>query len=415
MKFCPNCGNKLKQDDKFCEKCGRNLSQNKIGRSAEQAKSQILNKLKNLGTSWFKKDKHRQYTIGAVIVLIFLILFAGHIHNNGGSIVTPKNVSFSKANKGTRIWFSADGTAKDSKVTEVIRLRGDKATKYDVYDDSITLGKLSSMSNSRIMQLAKYQDKKSFSHIVKDWNLYNDIPNPSYTFYDLYNHEPNCNIEVINSDNDGLYFDGNGKILDQISNETGVDDDELPLYSENNKNINVASTLKSAFQRSLDSVDYKGPRTAEIYTKATTDSSGNETISQFLSIPSTYYDNTDVCNNNFYNICKSNPTIVKKIISYEKETRPYITNITSLSEYDEAFSKFVKPIIDSRKFQNQYTKNAFKSQNGWDKFNLNYTTSFKIYNSRFIGYGWTYNKASGVLVTKAQNDQQKAVFAKPSN
>ena len=99
MKFCPNCGNKLKQDDKFCEKCGRNLSQNKIGRSAEQAKSQILNKLKNLGTSWFKKDKHRQYTIGAVIVLIFLILFAGHIHNNGGSIVTPKNVSFSKANK----------------------------------------------------------------------------------------------------------------------------------------------------------------------------------------------------------------------------------------------------------------------------------------------------------------------------
>lgn len=339
----------------------------------------------------------------------------GHLINNGGSLIAPRTVTFSKENKGTRIWFSADDSAKDSKVTEIIKLTGDKTTEYDVYDKSVTLGKLSGMSNHQIMQLAKEQNKKSFTHIVKDW-VVSDLPNTRYSYFDEYNGKKGVyTLRVGNGDNGGCNFNANGKVINKYtyrpSDYTDDDSDDLPFSSNSDPNSTI---IMKAFQDALSSTKYQGPRTAKLYTELTTDSSGNHVTSQFLSIPCTYYDGaSDVCQKNFFNMCKKDPSVVKNVISYEKASSSHNDGESDVDAEYKAFNKYIKPMLASKSFQQQYTKDAFIPRDTWDKYNLNIATPFKIYKTRFIGYIWTYNKAHGVLVTKAQNDHQKAAFPKP--
>ena len=106
MKYCPKCGNKLEPGDKFCEKCGFNLLQGeqseekatRVGRKPIKRDNKFTDNLTSATTSWFKKKNHKSLTIGAVVILAFLCLVAGLVHKNGGSLIAPKNISYTKTN-----------------------------------------------------------------------------------------------------------------------------------------------------------------------------------------------------------------------------------------------------------------------------------------------------------------------------
>ena len=440
MKFCPNCGNKLQPEDKFCEKCGYNLMQesqndlnmssikentNKVKKQLEKelkkTTTQIQNKLKSIDMSWLKQENHKWYTIGTVLVLIIIILFVGHVRHNGSSVIVPKNITFSKENKGTRIWFTADSDTKNSKVSEIIKQTGDKATEYDIYDDSITLGKLSKLNNRQILKLANKQNKKCFTHIVKDWYT-SDLPVIKYSCFDQYKGKDGVyTLNIWDGGNKGSTFDSAGNVIRNYSHSVNdnIDDStlNLTLYSTDaSENDNKTKIMLKAFQNALDSTTYQKQRTAKIYTKNKTDSSGNKVTSEFLSIPTTTYCDTSVCQKNFLNICKNNPWIVKNLIAYNKSMDSEEEMLDhSPQNNNKKFNKYILPIFSSKSFQREVTKNVFSRRKTWDHYNLNDSISFDIYKSRFIGYDWTDGKYSGVLVTKAQNHKQQAAFPKPSN
>ncbi len=374
-----------------------------------------MDKLKNLTSK-------QKWTIGIIVVL--LILFVGvKMVKNGGSLAAPKTVSFSKDNKGTRIWLSADGQAKDSKVTRVIKLNGDKATEYNIADANYTLGKFSDMTDSQILNFAKKQDKKEYYNLAKNVEL------PSLPGFDFMtgDHDDE-HFEVDDGDNKVLWFNKEGQVTKEFHQKVYGDPDINFSYSgirnydylrdkwaDKNEKI-----IRAALKRTLSSQSYKGQRTAEIYTETHTDSSGNNVVSQFLSVPtSSWYDDT-VWQKNFFDICKKDPSLVKRFYDYDKVVaninNQYMGHLqeseTKLRDkkLQEAHDKFIEPIISSKKFQDQLNKGFFTIGDSWDKYNLNSTTSFDVFKARYIGYTWTYDNASGVLVTKAQNDKQQAVF-----
>lgn len=75
---------------------------------------------------------------------------------------TAKTVSFVKQAhaQGTYVWFEVNGVAKDAVVSGIKVLHNGKMQAYQIFDNNVTLGKLSKMSDAAVIKLAKQQDKK---------------------------------------------------------------------------------------------------------------------------------------------------------------------------------------------------------------------------------------------------------------
>ena len=103
-------------------------------------------------------NRRKWYWIGGIIVVLLVVLFAGHIKKNGG-LTTPKEISkeisFGKTG-GERIWYGTEnGKGKDALIDYVYVTKGEKTIQYQIFDNDITLGKVSKMSNSDVISMAK--------------------------------------------------------------------------------------------------------------------------------------------------------------------------------------------------------------------------------------------------------------------
>lgn len=440
MKYCPNCGNKLKQEDKFCEKCGYSLTKdfkNKINKNnlkenIKKARDQIKNKLKSVDISWFKQGKHQQYTIGVVIVLIILILFAGHIHNNGGSIVAPKNVSFTKMN-GTRVWLSTEkGKGKNAIVDYIDITKNGKFIQYQIFDNNITLGKVSKMSNSQLIKLGKEQDKKYFDEsinevralrdgkdqiglqndLMDDKALKNDLNYGAAIFYTSSNNGGDI-TQIISpaqyNPQSDYKFESESDFVDnyddraQFLNEPGhnISDDINPILREHRYSFLI---------KNMKNVQYLAPKWQKIKMQNTTDNSGNKVISQKVTYNSIdEFNDAGTIDNNVMKLSFNQRQKIRD--SYNKSVDDIDKNVEVSHEEYQKILKNLENIFDNSYYET-ITKDIFKPHTFKDDMILSNTTSQIIYNHKYIGY---QIGDDNYLLTKAQNNKQKAVFPKPSN
>ncbi len=441
MKYCPNCGNKLKQEDKFCEKCGYSLTKdfkNKINKNnlkenIKKARNQIKNKLKSVDISWLKQGKHQQYTIGVVIVLIILILFAGHIHNNGGSIVAPKNVSFTKMN-GTRVWLSTEkGKGKSAIVDYIDITKNGKFIQYQIFDNNITLGKVSKMSNSQLIKLGKEQDKKYFDESINEVRalrdgkgqigLQNDLMGDKGLKNDLnegaaiyYTGDDDGRIGQIISPSQ--YNENNFKFYSESDLIDQYYDGAQLIYSPDNSNYCLADDINSklkerrynALINNMKGVNYLAPKWQKIKVQNTTDDSGNEVVSQKITYNSIdEFNDADTIDKNVMKLSQNQRQQIKSLYNDNKDATT-IDGSLPRKEYSSALKKAENVFDES--YYKTITKDIFKPQTFKDDMTLSNPTSQTIYNQKYVGY---QIGDDNYLLTKAQNNKQKAVFAKPSN
>lgn len=441
MKYCPNCGNKLKQEDKFCEKCGYSLTKdfkNKINKNnlkenIKKARNQIKNKLKSVDISWLKQGKHQQYTIGVVIVLIILILFAGHIHNNGGSIVAPKNVSFTKMN-GTRVWLSTEkGKGKNAIVDYIDITKNGKFIQYQIFDNNITLGKVSKMSNSQLIKLGKEQDKKYFDESINEVRalrdgkgqigLQNDLMGDKGLKNDLnegaaiyYTGDDDGRIGQIISPSQ--YNENNFKFYSESDLIDQYYDGAQLIYSPDNSNYCLADDINSklkerrynALINNMKGVNYLAPKWQKIKVQNTTDDSGNEVVSQKITYNSIdEFNDADTIDKNVMKLSQNQRQQIKSLYNDNKDATT-IDGSLPRKEYSSALKKAENVFDES--YYKTITKDIFKPQTFKDDMTLSNPTSQTIYNQKYVGY---QIGDDNYLLTKAQNNKQKAVFAKPSN
>lgn len=120
------------------------------------------------------KRKKLYFGVGIIIILLLCVFIGRRMKQNGGSITVPKTVSFAqelKKKQGTRVWFYTDygeGKGKNATVDYIYVISNGKMTQYQLFDDNITLGKLSKMSNSELISLGKKQDRKYFDESINE-------------------------------------------------------------------------------------------------------------------------------------------------------------------------------------------------------------------------------------------------------
>ncbi|MGI1802420.1 zinc-ribbon domain-containing protein [Limosilactobacillus reuteri] len=449
MKFCPNCGNKLQPGDKFCEKCGYNLTQDsqndldkgdikktankakeQLGKQAKKTTTKIQDKLKNIDTSWFKQGNHKWYTVGAILVLLFLILFVGHIRNNGGSLVAPRNITFSKMN-GTRVWLSTEGgKGKDAIVDYIDVTKNGKFIQYQIFDDNITLGKASKMSNSQLIKLGKEQDKKYFDESINEVKAYRDgkgqigLQNDLTQDHDL-KQELKLGEEVFYSYNGNVSHMKDIKFISESEYNRLKDKENKGIYvglnyptnllPDNSDNAKFEKRQYNALIKNMQKVKYLAPEWQKVKVKNSTDDSGNKITSQKIS-----YDSIDEFNDS--------GTFNKNVMNLSTSQKERLANLIALSTEEFSVGKFKESesvsnmkqhhivklannVLDDSYYE-VITKDFFKPNRFKDDMTLSDPTSQTIYNSRYIGY---QIGDDNYLLTKAQNNKQNAVFPKPSN
>lgn len=135
--------------------------------------------------------------------------------------------------------------------------------------------------------------------------------------------------------------------------------------------------------------------------KNSTDDTGNNVVSQKVSYKSidTFYD-SDTIDENVTTLPQAKKEKIEKFWeqNYNKGKNQ------SSSQFVENFNN----AFDSSYYRH-VTKGIFGPNTFKDYMTLNNTTSQTIYDSKFIGYQCGDDN---YLLTKAQNDNQKAVFSK---
>lgn len=465
MKFCPNCGNKLQPGDKFCEKCGYNLTQDSqndldkssikkttnkakehLGRQAKETITQIQNRLKNIDIPWFKQRSHKWYTVGAILVLVFLIFFVGHIRNNGGSLVAPRNITFSKMN-GTRVWLSTEGGKGKGAIVDYIDVtKNGKFIQYQVFDDNITLGKVSKMSNSQLIKLGKEQDKKYFDESINEVKALRDGKKQIGLQDDLMqNKDLKSDIElggnlyysyeIKNSTNSikNLKFISQKKYYaqeftaqnlhpasyDAEYNQYAPQMDSTsinPLYvTMLGQSFKQYSTINNANYNALikhmKNTKYLAPQWQKVIIKNKTDDSGNEITSQKVSYNSIdEFNDSGTMDKNFNHLSPTQKQKVANLLTKILEFNADDDHDHPASESRE-LAKLANNVFDTS-YYNVITEDVFKPNKFKADMTLSDPTSQTIYNSRYIGY---QIGDDNYLLTKAQNNKQNAVFPKPSN
>lgn len=373
-------------------------------------------------------NKKKWYISGAIVIILLLFLFVGHVKKNGG-LMTPKTVSFAKTS-GERIWYGTDGgKGKDAIIDCVDVTKGNKMIEYQIFDDDITLGKVSKMSNGEVIKLAKKQDRKYFDKSIDEvkslrdgnkqigsqndmWgddDLKGDLNKGPFLYFVAQNKDgapklkglrlvTKNNYNTANSSGDGQYC---AKYTESELIDYGTPANANRTETTNKMLDYSRSQRLSALINNMKSVKYLAPKYQTISIKNTTDDTGNKVVSQRVN-----YKSIDEFNDS--------GTIDKNVNSLSQTSKEKIEKFwennydNNRNESSEEFINNFKSAFDSS-YYNQITKNLFHPHTFEDNFTISDPVSQTIYSSRFIGY------AEGndcYLLTKAQNKTQKAVLSK---
>lgn len=368
-------------------------------------------------------NKRKWYWVGGIIVVLLIVLFVGHVKKTGG-ITAPKEVAFGKTS-GERIWYGTEnGKGKDALIDYVYVTKGKKMIQYQIFDDDITLGKVSKMSNSEVIKLAKKQDRKYFDKSIDevkalrdgkgqiglqddmmgDNDLKGDLKQGPY-FYFLMSDDGTSqdqwkNVRWITKNQ----YDNNSS-RDMMRNK--YTESQIPsklIQSESQEGYNQVDDLVDSMRtrrlnaliNNMKSVKYLAPKWQEIKIKNNTDDTGNKIISQKIN-----YKTIDEFNDS--------GTIDENAQKLSDDKKQQIVDIVAGSQRNtEGQIKACEKAFDSS-YYHQITKGIFHPHTFDDDMTLNNTTSQTIYDSKFIGYQYGDDN---YLLTKAQNNNQKAVFGK---
>lgn len=370
-------------------------------------------------------NKRKWYWVGGIIVVLLIVLFVGHVKKTGG-ITAPKEVSFGKTS-GERIWYGTEkGKGKDALIDYVYVTKGKKMIQYQIFNDDITLGKVSKMSNNDVIKLAKKQDRKYFDKsidevkalrdgksqiglqddMMDDDDLKADLKwgplfyflvddngrsthrweNPEWATKEQY--------EQAGRSTDGKYhqkFTENQMITHLIS---GVSEDDY-LRSDDLAKM-VRTRRLNALIDNMKNVKYLAPKWQTIGVKNYTDDTGNKVQSKKITFKSIdEFNDAGTIDKNAQTISENKKQELVKIVGGDQSDAS-----TQLNACDKAFDS---------SYEHHVTKNIFKPHTFDNYFTIFEPLSQTIHDSRFIGY------AQGddcYLLTKAQNDNQKAVLSK---
>ncbi|WP_334330490.1 hypothetical protein [Companilactobacillus sp. HBUAS59699] len=377
------------------------------------------------------KNKKKTWIIVAVVIVVLIVFFNLGTHrgdNSGGtSIAAPKKISFVKQARenGTHIWFYTQSEnndiAKDSPIYYVYILKNKRMQQYKMFDDNITLGKLSKMNNQQVTQLAEKQDKKFVttgmiseikngrSGVTTDITRGDDetadgiINIFSVNKIDESGGSQGTAIKIINSDN----FNYGKKLPDGYGKDESGIESMAPGIVKISDNVYRDSIIKH-----IKKSKYKEPKKQSIKVKNITDNSGNKVIRQEVSYDSYDMFVGDQADENVYHLALKNKSEFLKLLNLSR-TSSYIVDpndtevlneeITRQNQGKELYTKLISDHVDD------ITKDIYGYHSYSSGLTLNGPfVSQQIYNTRFIGYT---NKV-GYLLTKAQNDKQKIEFGK---
>lgn len=371
-------------------------------------------------------NKKKWYWVGGIVIVLLIVLFVGHIKKNGG-LTTPKEISFGKTG-GERIWYETEnGKGKDALIDYVYVTKGEKMIQYQIFDNDITLGKVSKMSNSDVISMAKKQDRKYFDESINEVKALRDDKDQIGLQDDLMGDD---DLKADLNKGAFLYFIANGKIGDPtISDVKLISEDEydstntdqykakfslnqLITYgapaSANQSNATdqlIQSSREKRLNALIDNmknVKYLAPKWQMMKIKNTTDDTGNNVVSQKVNykLIDEFADSGKIDEN-----VTALPQASKEKIEKFWEQNYSNGKNQSSSKFVESFNS----AFDSSYYQH-VTKGIFHPHTFDDDMTLSNTTSQTIYDSKFIGY--QLDGDNFYLLTKAQNDSQKAVFSK---
>lgn len=367
-------------------------------------------------------DKKKWYWIGGIVIVLLIVLFAGHVKKNGG-LTTPKEISFGKTG-GERIWYTThSGKGKDSIIDSVDVTKGNKMIEYQIFDDDVTLGKLSKMSNREVINMAKKQDRKYFDEsinevkalrdhkdqiglnddLMSDDDLKGDLNWGPYLYFlvsdrDSDNHKWS-DPEWITSEQ---YNNNNSSKMRQKWTEGQMPNSLIQSNGENgyDRIDNLVKQMRNdrfnALIVNMKSVKYLSPKWQKITITSNTDDTGNKVVSEKIKYK--YIDEFNYAG-----------TVNQNAQKLSESKKQEILDIVGGNQRDtDSQLNACKKAFDSS-YYHQITKNVFKPHAVSSDFTIYTPTSQTIYDSRFIGY--SFGNGSYYL-TKAQNDNQKAVFSK---
>lgn len=446
MKFCPNCGNELKSTNKFCPKCGKQVASDNLnnGGSFRNIKSIFTNN---------PKLKYWLALGGVIVVVIFMFFkFSSNLATkNSFNLKSSTNVSFESQLKdgGKHIWLQVDnikgqgsGIAKNSIVRTVFSIENNKLRAYQIFDKNITLGELSKMSDSEVLNLAKKQDEKyattgaieEIKHIQADKKghvgLENDFKiNEILGFIKIYYKTKRVgeSDEVVSFSKDEIK---------RTNVEPNFNTDLTHLVSLKPRTIDSkahksnldTTSFGNAVIKEIQNTKYQSPELQKIKINSITDASGNKVTQQDFSYTAIDMFNEDKAKDNLYNYMKKNEKDFLRLLtvaisseySYKDinwEDNGFIDSPDNTEERREKYAQSLKKAqAEGEKLYNKLIKGKFSifakgtyGYNEWqNKVTLIDPMSQEIYKEKYIGY-LMYNSGS-YLVTRAQNSEQKAVL-----
>lgn len=190
------------------------------------------------------------------------------------------------------------------------------------------------------------------------------------------------------------------------------------IYSPDNSNYCLADDINSklkecrynALINNMKGVNYLAPKWQKIKVQNTTDDSGNEVVSQKITYNSIdEFNDADTIDKNVMKLSQNQRQQIKSLYNDNKDATT-IDGSLPRKEYSSALKKAENVFDES--YYKTITKDIFKPQTFKDDMTLSNPTSQTIYNQKYVGY---QIGDDNYLLTKAQNNKQKAVFAKPSN
>lgn len=352
--------------------------------------------------------KHK--SIIALLALSLTLVLAGCSSNGGvGGITAPKKISFVKqatSNSGTHVWVDAQSiegsVSKDDIITAIYVLSNGKMTKYNIFDNDITLRKLSKLNDGQTIKLAKEQDKKyattgAITEIKSGLKGKGQVGQES-DFEDVWDIAVG-HFEFFAQDDEKV-----GQNYNKIVSPNGDYDVDVPILSLTPKPINEDHSYGKAMIKHIKNTPYQAPKPQKIKVENATDNSGNKIISQQISYKGIEMFDKDPAEQNLYHYALKNQKDFLRSIKLREKFEDYDSSSDeAIAEAESLYAKLFKGQ------QYNLTKNVY----GYHPYNasLELRHSFvnqKIYKARYIGYP-TYR---GHLITKAQNKTQKVEFSK---
>ncbi len=450
MKFCPNCGNELKSTNKFCPKCGKQVASDNLNNGGlfKNIKSILINN---------PKLKYWLALSGIIVVAIFMFFkFSGNVATKSAfNLKSSTNVSFESQLKdgGKHIWLQVNningqgsGIAKNSIVRTVFSIENNKLRAYQIFDKNITLGELSKMSDSEVLNLAKKQDEKyattgaieEIKHRQSGKDGYVGLENDFNSdvilgYVPIYYVDKNVQedndiikeevVKILKNEDKNHVYDSSGSIsLTELKPET---------YNYKINKVTFDETpFGNAVIKEIQNTKYQSPKLQKIQINSITDNSGNKVTQQDFSYTAINMFNADQAQVNLYNYIKKHEqdflrllTLAKSLGYSKKDIEQLYAELDANSKDEEDIEKDKKYVqsvkqaqAEGEKLYNKLIKGKFSifakgtyGYNEWQKkVTLVAPMSQEIYKEKYIGYEM-YNSGS-FLVTRAQNSEQKAVL-----